>query len=205
MKKRICVAITGASGSLYAERFIELAWHQVDRIYLIATTTGKQVVQYELAKGPRCESFDLIAALKGKGMTEAQSLVIQNCQEQDFFAPAASGSAAPNQMVVLPCSMGTLARIATGVSTSLTERAADVMLKQNRPLVLCARETPLSRIHLKNMLEVTDAGARVLPLMPAFYQHPKSVMDMVDFCVGRVLEELGLEHKLYPPWNEKRL
>ena len=119
----------------------------------------------------------------------------------DFSAAIASGSGAADAMVVCPCSMGTLARIAGGISANLLERAADVMLKERRPLILVPRETPLNEIHLENMLRLARMGARVVPAMPAFYNHPTSIDDMVDFMVGRVLDSLGMENKLYSRWG----
>ena len=106
-------------------------------------------------------------------------------------------------MIVMPCSMGSLARINQGISGNLLERSADVCLKQKRPLVICPRETPLSPIHLRNMLGLAEIGAHIVPAMPAFYQHPKGIADMVDFVVGRVLEVLNLPHDLYPAWNSR--
>ena len=119
----------------------------------------------------------------------------------DFFAPVASGSSAPDAMVVCPCSMGSLGRIAAGLSSSLLERVADVMLKEGRPLLLVPRETPLSAIHLENMLKLARLGVRIVPPMPAFYHHPQSLDDLVDFVVGKVLDQLGVEHRLFKRWG----
>ncbi len=119
----------------------------------------------------------------------------------DLFCGAASGSSAPDALVVCPCSMGTLARIACGISGNLIERSADVMLKERRPLLLVPRETPLSDIHLENMLKLSRAGARIIPAMPAFYGRPESVLDLVDFVVGKILDQLGIENDLYKRWG----
>jgi 4-hydroxy-3-polyprenylbenzoate decarboxylase len=118
-----------------------------------------------------------------------------------MFAPPASGSAAPTAMVVMPCSMGMAGRLASGTSDDLIERAADVTLKEGRPLLLVPRETPLSTIHLENLLRLARAGARIVPAMPAFYQQPQSMADLVDFVVGKVLDGLGMKHELYRRWG----
>lgn len=197
---RILVGVTGASGSIYAERLVEVLRDIVPRIYLVATDTGVQVVRHELKA--RHEGFSLVRALGGD-LDEKDRGVIRICKNDDLFAPVASGSSAPTAMVVMPCSMGSMARINQGVSSNLLERAADVCLKQARKLVICPRETPLSVIHLRNMLSLAEMGVHVVPAMPAFYQGPQSIGDMVDFVVGRVLEVLGIEHELYPPWNAR--
>jgi 4-hydroxy-3-polyprenylbenzoate decarboxylase len=197
---RILVGVTGASGSIYAERLVEVLREIVPRIYLVATDTGLQVVRHELK--PREEGFSLVKALSGE-LAERDRGVIRVVKNDDLFAPVASGSSAPTAMVVLPCSMGSMARINQGISSNLLERAADVCLKQQRKLVICPRETPLSVVHLRNMLSLAEMGVSIVPAMPAFYQGPKSIGDMVDFVVGRVLEMLGLEHALYPPWNAR--
>ncbi|HEU0264237.1 MAG TPA: UbiX family flavin prenyltransferase, partial [Geobacterales bacterium] len=121
--------------------------------------------------------------------------------EGNLFAPIASGSAAADAMVVVPCSMGSVARIAAGISGTLLERAADVMLKEQRPLILVPRETPLSQIHLENLLRLSRAGARIVPAMPAFYHHPSSMDELVNFMVGKILDQLGIEQLLFPPWQ----
>ena len=121
---------------------------------------------------------------------------------EEWFAPAASGSNPAHAMVICPCTMGTLAAVASGLSDNLIERAADVMLKEGRPLILVPRETPLSSIHLENMLRLSRAGATILPANPGFYARPKSVQDIVDFVVARVLDQLNIPHKLMPRWGE---
>jgi len=122
---------------------------------------------------------------------------------EEWFAPVASGSNPPDAMVICPCSMGTLAAVACGLADNLIERAADVMLKERRPLILVPRETPLSAIHLENMLRLSRAGAVILPANPGFYHHPDSVQDLVDFVVARVLDLLRVQHRLMPRWGEK--
>ena len=201
-ERKIFVAITGASGSIYAETLVKELLTRVDRIYLCSSLTGKKVLHYELEDTNK--NFSLKKAMSGK-LKEEEKKIIRIFDHGDYFAPCASGTASADQMVVLPCSMGTLARIATGISSNLIERTADVMLKQKKNLVLCPRETPLNRIHLKNMLELCEMGAHIVPAMPGFYQKPKNIEDLVNFIVGRVLETLGFEHELYTPWAESRL
>ena len=198
MEPRILVAVTGASGALYAERLVEALRTRVPRVYLLFSETAAKVVRHELR--PRETGFSLAKSAQGE-ISEPDRGVIRLLRNDDLFAPVASGSSAPTAMVVLPCSMGSLARIAQGISSSLIERSADVCLKQKRPLVLCPRETPLSAIHLRNMLTLSELGVHIVPAMPAFYQHPKTLDDLADFQAGRVLEVLGLEHDLYDPWN----
>jgi 4-hydroxy-3-polyprenylbenzoate decarboxylase len=197
---RILVGVTGASGALYAERFVEVLRGLVPRIYLVCTETGAKVARHELR--PHEGAFSLVKALAGE-LREEDRKIIRLCRNDDLFAPVASGSSAPTAMVVLPCSMGTLGRINHGISSNLLERSADVCLKQRRTLIVCPRETPLNTIHLRNMLSLSEMGVQIVPAMPAFYQHPKTLEDLVDFVVGRVLETLGFAHTLYPPWNAR--
>lgn len=197
-EKRIFVAVTGASGSIYAERLIACLRGKVQRIYLCATDAGKKVVAHELSVIP-----DGLRAILDGEVSASDRDLFRVFQNDDLFAPVASGSSAPTHMIVVPCSMGTLARIATGISSNLIERAADVCLKQKVPLVLAPRETPLSTIHLRNMLTLSEMGVQVIPPVPAFYQKPKTIEDLVDFVVGRLLESVGIAHELYPPWNSR--
>ena len=200
LKRRILIGVTGASGSVYAERLIEVLKPKVDRIYLVVTGPGRQVIDHELRSNEI--GFSLVEAAQGRLRAEDRQ-VIRLLKEDDLFAPVASGSSAPTEMIVAPCSMGTLARIRHGISSNLLERAADVCLKQGRPLVLLPRETPLSAVHLENMLALTRLGVHMVPAMPAFYQKPKGLEDLIDFLVGRMLEVLAIDHTLYPPWNSR--
>jgi 4-hydroxy-3-polyprenylbenzoate decarboxylase len=200
MEQRILVGVTGASGAIYAERLVDVLRGRVARVYLVYSETALKVAPHELK--PHAGGFSLVRAAAGE-LAEEDRGVVRLLKNDDLFAPVASGSSAPTAMVVLPCSMGTLARINHGISGTLLERAADVCLKQKRPLLLCPRETPLSVIHLRNMLALAEAGAQIIPAMPAFYQHPKSIEELVDFQVGRVLEALAIPHQLYPPWNAR--
>jgi 4-hydroxy-3-polyprenylbenzoate decarboxylase len=199
--ERILVGVTGASGAVYAERLIEVLLPAVERIYLIFTDAGRQVVRHELRR--REESFSLVRAEAGELATDEERQVIRLCRNDDLFAPIASGSSVPTQMILLPCSMGTVARINQGISGNLLERAADVCLKQGRKIVLCPRETPFSLVHLRNLTSLAEMGVRIVPAMPAFYQHPKTIEDLVDFMVGRALEMLDLPHALYSAWNAR--
>jgi flavin prenyltransferase len=197
---RVLVAVTGASGSIYAERLIAELLTRVSRVYVVATAMGIKVANFELSK--KVEGFSLRRALSGK-LSDDEKSIIRVFDNEDFFAPIASGSSAASHMVVLPCSMGTLGRINAGLSLNLLERSADVILKQKNPLIICPRETPFNTIHLRNMLQLAEMGAIILPPMPGFYQKPKSIEEMVNFVVGRILEVLGLEHTLYSPWNSR--
>ena len=198
---KVFIGVTGASGSLYAQDLIHHLLPRVECLYLCVSETGKKVICHELQKESHIEGgFSLRRALTGK-MTSDEKSIIQVFDPKNFFAPMASGSSAPNSMVLTPCSMGTMARVVSGVSLSLIERAADVVIKQKRQLIVCPRESPLSRVHLRNMLELSDMGAHIIPTMPGFYQKPQSILDLIHFMTGRVLEALGFEHELYEPWG----
>lgn len=202
--RRILIGVTGASGSVYAERLIEaLLAAGVGRIYIVATDSGQQVVRHELPPS-RTDGISLPRILSGE-MTETERSVIRVFKNDDLFAPVASGSSAPTDMIVVPCSMGTLGRIANGISGCLLERAADVMLKQKRRLVLVPRETPLHAIHLQNLLTLAQMGTAIVPPSPGFYQKPKTIDDMVDFVTGRILEVLDIPHELYQKWNPRMM
>ncbi len=176
-KKRIIVAITGASGSIYAKNLLEkLVTHseEVAEIALIVSATGEQVWQYELdSKIP-------------------QSGLIKRYGNSSFFAPTASGSAGYNAMIVIPCTAGTLGRIANGTSNDLIARSADVMLKERKPLVLVLRESPYNLIHIENMRKLTLAGGIIFPASPSFYSKPSSINALVDTVTNRVLAMVGL-------------
>ncbi len=188
MTSRIIVGITGASGAAYAIRLIETLLTQPLHLHLIASDMGMKVLRHELEIG-HADLQAVVARLQEKGETQADVVVhdINN-----MFAPVASGSFHANAMVIVPCSMKTLSAIAGGYTSNLLERAADVTLKEKRPLVLVPRETPLNLIHLKNMVAAAEAGATILPASPGFYHHPESIGDMVAFVVDRVLDHLGI-------------
>jgi 4-hydroxy-3-polyprenylbenzoate decarboxylase len=132
------------------------------------------------------------------------SIAVDCLAIDDFWAGAASGSAAADAMIIVPCSMGTLGRVAAGLSGNLLERAADVMLKERRPLLLVPRETPFNNIHLENLLRLSQSGAVILPAMPGFYHGPQTIEDLVDFVVGKILDQLDVQHSLFIRWGEDR-
>jgi 4-hydroxy-3-polyprenylbenzoate decarboxylase len=189
----IVVAITGASGAPYAVRLLESLVHARRRVQLIVSSHGLRLLDTELGIG----SVDVLAKKVGKDWDR----YVATFDDADRGAAPASGSALNDGMVICPCSMGTLSAIAHGSSRSLVERAADVMLKERRPLLLVPRETPLSAIHLENMLRVTRAGAVVMPAAPGFYHRPRSIDDLVNFVVARVLDHLGVEQDLVARWG----
>jgi len=197
--KNIVVAITGASGSVYGVRLVEELLKQQCTVNVLLSTAGRQVLAHEEGVQLSAEPGERLHQLRTVFDADDQ---LRHYAEDDFFAPVASGSAAPDAMVVVPCSMGTAGRIAAGLSNTLTERVADVMLKERRPLLLVPRETPFSTIHLENLLRLSRAGAQVLPAMPAFYAQPEKVADLVDFVVGKILDALGFDHELFTRWGD---
>jgi 4-hydroxy-3-polyprenylbenzoate decarboxylase len=196
----IVVAMTGASGAVYGLRIVEELLRSDRRVVLLLTASGLDVLRYE-------------TGLEWEGTTSQRrqlmrdyfdgSRLLEHYDERDMFAPVASGSSAAAATVVVPCSMGTAGRIAGGMSGNLIERVADVALKEGRPLLLVPRETPLNQIHLENLLRLSRAGARIVPAMPAFYHRPQQVEDLVNFVVGKVLDNLGIGHQLFQRWDER--
>jgi 4-hydroxy-3-polyprenylbenzoate decarboxylase len=190
----IVVAITGASGAPYAVRLLEALVEHQQRVSLIVSDHGIRLLDTEM-------DISSVEALRARVGASRWDAVVRAYDDRDRGAAPASGSALTAGMVVCPCSMGTMSAIAVGASRSLVERAADVTLKERRPLVLVPRETPYSAIHLENMLTVTRAGAVVLPASPGFYHRPRTVDDLVSFVVARVLDHLGVEHAVSPRWG----
>lgn len=190
----IVVGITGASGAPYAVRLLQQLAGAHRPTSLIVSKFGMRLLETEVGIG----SIDALRTAVGK---EAWDSCIETYSNDDRGAPPASGSALTSGMIVCPCSMGTLSAISVGASRSLIERAADVTLKERRKLVLVPRETPLSAIHLGNMLRLTRAGAVIMPAAPGFYHRPKQVSDLVDFVVARMLDQLGVEQKLVKRWK----
>lgn len=187
------IGITGASGSIYGVRLIAELAARGHHVNVIVTDAGKAVMREELhAADSRSIEKLLVSGKKSR---------IRIWHNGDFTAPFMSGSNLFEAVVAIPCSVGKLAAVANGISGNLLERAADVALKEKRQLILVVRETPLSLIHLENMVEAARAGAHIVPAMPAFYHHPKTVDDMVNFIVGKVLNLLGIEHNLFKGWK----
>ncbi len=202
MKSRhFAVALTGASGALYGLRLCSELLRSGARLTVMISSAGEQVLAEECGLDWR-GSEDAVARLLREHFQAGEG-ELSFYGEDNLLAPVASGSNAPDAMVVCPCSMGTLARIAAGNSGNLPERCADVMLKERRTLVLVPRETPLSEIHLENMLRLARMGVRMIPAMPAFYHDPQSIDDLVSFVVGKVLDALNIEHALFTRWGDK--
>ena len=199
--RTIAVAFTGASGMPYGLRLVEClltAGHRVWLLYSqVAQIVARQEMDLALPARP-AEVRDLLTARFG-----AADGQLEVFGREEWFAPLASGSNPADAMVVCPCTMGTLASIAAGLSQNLIERAADVSIKEGRKLVLVPRETPFSAIHLENMLKLARLGVIILPPSPGFYTHPQSVDDMVDFVVARILDQLGVSHALMRRWGDE--
>ncbi len=191
---RLVVALGGASGAIYAVRFLQQAVKHYDEIYVTMSRNAAAVLLTEM-------DIRMSEPPVGSDLTGFDTPRIRFCRPGDFFTPPASGSFRHAGMVIIPCSMGTVGRIASGVSDDLTTRAADVCLKEGRKLILVARETPFNLIHLRNMTQLAEAGATILPAAPAFYHKPRTVEDLVDTVVARVLQNLGVAHDLMPEWR----
>jgi len=175
---KVLVAITGASGVIYGKRLLEVLKEKKIDASCVLSDSAKKIIAYEL------EEFDF-----------------EHHRENEIAAPFASGSHKIDSMVVIPCSMKTLATIANGITSNLIARSADVTIKEGRKLVIVPRETPLNAIHLENMLKLSRLGVTILPPMPGFYHNPKSIDDLVDFIVGKVLDVLGIENDLFNRWE----
>lgn len=182
MNRKLAISITGASGSIYAYQFLKFLEendHPFEEIGLVMSTNAKDVWQFEL------------------GHTNYNNFSFKIYDKNDFMAPFASGSAKYTDMVIIPCSMGTLGRIANGISNDLTTRAADVILKERRKLILIARETPLNTIHLKNMTQITEAGGIICPAVPSFYSKPETIAELVDTVTARIIDLLDIKQQAY--------
>ncbi|WP_318467228.1 flavin prenyltransferase UbiX [Photobacterium leiognathi] len=197
--KRITLAWTGASGAPYGLRLLECLLVADYQVYLLISSAARVVLATEhglkLSASPDKAREQLVEHLH----CDADKLIV--CGKDDWFSPVASGSAAPKKMVVCPCSAGSLASIAYGMSDNLIERAADVVIKERGQLLLVVRETPFSTIHLENMLKLSKLGVTVMPAAPGFYHQPQSIDDLIDFMVARILDHLGVEQGLVPRWG----
>jgi 4-hydroxy-3-polyprenylbenzoate decarboxylase len=195
----ITVAITGASGAPYAMRLIECLIAANHQLYILISQAGRVVLdteeQFKVSSSPDKATAQFIEKFNAKA---GQITVFGKDQ---WFSPVASGSAAPKQMVVCPCTSGAVAAISHGMSDNLLERAADVVIKEKGQLILVVRESPFSSIHLQNMLTLSQQGVVIMPASPGFYHHPKSIQDLVDFVVGRILDHLGIEQSVMPRWG----
>ena len=201
--KRIILAMTGASGAVYGLRLGEELLRAGAHLSLLISTAGRMVLREECSLDWQGDAVEVAGKIEDYFRGKCQAFrPPAYFDENDFCAPIASGSNAPDAMVICPCSMGTLARVAAGNSGNLLERCADVILKERRTLVVVPRETPMNEIHLENMLRLARMGVRVVPAMPAFYTRPQSIDDLVNFVAGKVLDSLGMEHALYRPWGE---
>lgn len=189
------MAITGASGAPYALRFLEEAAKVYQEIYVAVSDQALQVISLETGRTVNARS------LSAETLMGRPCPAIRLLDRKDYFSPPASGSFRHDGMVIVPCSMGTAGRIAHGISDDLVTRAADVCLKEKRKLILVPRETPWNLIHLRNLTLLAEAGATILPAAPGFYHVPKTIDDLVDQIVGRILQQLGIEQRLVPQWQ----
>jgi 4-hydroxy-3-polyprenylbenzoate decarboxylase len=197
--RRIVVGVTGASGALYAVRSVAALLTSGCQVELVASDFGRRLLREELGEAAAIDGLlEYLTTRYGDGVRAGTLMLHSN---RDVGASIASGSCDCEAMAIVPCSMKTLAGVAHGLSRTLIERAADVMLKERRPLVLVPRETPMSLPQLRNMVASAEAGALVLPAMPAFYQGPQTLDDLADFMAGKILGALGFSHELYPPWT----
>jgi len=195
----VAVAITGASGALFAVRTLAALLANGSHVELIVTDYGRRLLRDELGEDAAAERIVPFLTSKYGAEVERGSVTLHS--NRDLGATIASGSHGCVGMAIVPCSMKTMAAVAHGLSRSLVERAADVMLKERRRLVIVPRETPMSLPQLKNMVLCAEAGAIMLPAMPAFYQMPKTLDDLADFMAGKILSALGFEQDLYPKWT----
>ena len=200
-RRNVALAITGASGAIYAVRTLAALLEHGCHVDVVISDYGKRLLRDEVGEQATPEGLrECLLARYGPGVERGSFIVHSN---RDQGAKLASGSQRCEGMAIVPCSMKTLAAVAHGLSRNLIERAADVMLKERRRLVLVPRETPLSLMQLRNMVTCAEAGATILPAMPAYYQGPTSIDDLATFLAGKILSALGLDHDLYPRWKDE--
>jgi 4-hydroxy-3-polyprenylbenzoate decarboxylase len=198
-RRTFALGVTGASGAMYAMRTMAALLERECHLEVVISEYGRRLLHDELGEKASVSRLrEYLVETYGEGVSKGTFVVLSN---KDLGATIASGSHDCEGMAVVPCSMKTLAGVANGLSRNLVERAADVMLKEKRRLVLVPRETPMSLPQLKNMVLCAEAGAMILPAMPAFYQMPTTLADLADFMAGKILSALGLNHDLYPKWN----
>ncbi len=198
-RRSIAIAVTGASGAVYATRTMAALLERGCHLELVISDYGRRLLRDELGDAAAVDRLlDYLASRYGEAVRGGTYTLYSN---KDLGARIASGSQGCEAMVVVPCSMKSLAGIANGLSRNLVERAADVMLKERRPLIIVPRETPMSLPQLRNMVLCAEAGAMIMPAMPAFYQMPKTLDDLADFMAGKILSTLGFDHELYPSWQ----
>ncbi len=197
--KRITLAWTGASGAPYGLRLLACLLKAEYEVFLLVSSAAKVVLATE--QGLKLPSHLMAAKTLLSTHLNVSTEKLTICTKEDWFSPVASGSSAPKQMVVCPCSMGSLGAIAHGMSDNLIERASDVVLKERGQLLLVVRETPFSTLHLENMLKLSKMGVTIMPAAPGFYHQPQSIEDLVDFMVARILDHLEIQHSLSGRWG----
>lgn len=196
-EKKLIIGICGASGVFYAVRLLKALLEKPYHIYLVISNSGYSVLRHEL----QYDGKDIVQFLRINLITIFDKANLSVCGIDDFYAPPASGSFKHDGMIICPCSMKTLGAIANGITDNLLTRSADVTLKEKRPLILLPRETPLHLVHLKNMEILFQTGATIMPLAPPFYNSPESVTQLVDTMIGRILDQLNINHTLCPEWQ----
>ncbi len=199
------IAITGASGSIYGVRLLTYLLEKRHTVYLTVTNEGSLILKEEIGYDWRGYQKGTLKEIEGKIKNDLKlkRAKLHYFNEDTLSAPISSGSVKVDAMIVIPCSMKTLSGIACGYANNLVERAADVMLKERRTLIIVPRETPMNTIHLRNMLILSEMGVKVIPAMPAFYSKPKNIGDLVDFMVGKILDALNIENNLFRRWKGK--
>jgi len=195
----ITLAITGASGAKYALRLIECLIAANYQLYILCSSAGRIVLDTEVGLKLPASPDAASKLLTEKFSAQAEQITVFG--KEQWFSPVASGSAAPKQMVVCPCTTGAVAAISHGMSDNLIERAADVVIKERGQLILLVRETPFSTLHLKNMLSLSEQGVTIMPASPGFYHKAESIEDLIDFIVGRILDHLGIDQDIMPRWG----
>jgi 4-hydroxy-3-polyprenylbenzoate decarboxylase len=198
-KGKITLAITGASGSAYALRLIECLLTANYQLYILLSSAGRIVLDTEVGLKIPGSPDSASQFLTDKFQAELGQIKVFG--KEQWFSPVASGSAAPKKMIVCPCSTGTLAAISHGMSDNLIERAADVVIKERGQLILMVRESPFSTLHLQNMLSLSQQGVTIMPAAPGFYHRAKTIEDLIDFMVGRVLDHFEIEQNIMPRWG----